>query len=117
MKVDNNSALSFGKMRFSKKAMEAISKRMPAGKFVYDLPAFAENHSINPIDIYVDTVRNSNRLVCSANWERSINNGAQFFQLRIKEGIMSRILSDPISFLTRIRKRSNKIAENFCRNA
>ena len=117
MKVDNNSALSFGKMRFSKRAMEAISKRMPAGKFVYDLPAFAENHSINPIEIYVDTVRNSDRLTCYAHWNRSIRNGVQFFELHKKEGIMSRIFSDPISFLTRIRKRSNKIAENFCRNA
>ena len=117
MKVDNNSALTFGQIRFSNNAMKSISKRMPSGKFVHDIPEFAENHSINPVEIYVDTLKDSDRLTCYAHWTRSVNDGVQFFELYKKEGILSRIFSNPISFLTRVRKNSNKIAENFCRNA
>lgn len=117
MKTDNNVSISFGQIRFSNSAMASLSNRLPSGKFVSEVPAMVEKHSINPIDIYVNTAKNSDRLFCQVTWHNPNKDGVGFFNIHKKEGYLNKMFSNPLSFLNRICKQSNKLAEDFSRIA
>ena len=117
MKVDNNTNLSFGKIKFSEKAMTSLSNRLPSGEFVQKIPELIEKHKINPIDIYVTTVKDSDRLFCQAKWISPNKITPRFFCFYKKEGKLNKIFSNPIALINRICKQSKKMAEEFSRKA
>ena len=116
MNVDNNTNLSFGKIKFSDKAMTSLSNRLTSGEFALKIPELIENHKINPVDIYVTTVKDSDRLICQAKWINPDKTAPGFFNFYKKENKLNKMFSSPIAFLKRICKQSNKLAEEFSRN-
>ena len=117
MKTDNNVPISFGQIRFSDSAMSSLSNRLPSEKFVSEISAMVEKHSINSIDIYVNTVKDSDRLFCQAKWHNPNKKGTRFFNIYKKEGYLNKIFSNPLSFINRICKQANKMAEECSRIA
>lgn len=110
MKIESPNNVNFGVIKLSDKAAMSLARRLPEKKFAVELPRIVANHKNNPVNINVDTIKNSDRLVCCIKIPQ--DNGEQLlYEYTNKESIIEKIFFNPINFLKGVCFQANAIAD------
>jgi hypothetical protein len=105
MQVNDSTSPSFKALTFKPKALGALSKRMPSGRFISIQEKLAKKYEASPFDIVIDTVSaESSRLCAKIKQSLSAETGAKIQPKYVEETILSSVFNRSEKFLEKLCK-------------